>query len=109
MELKAERMGTTIVLAPVGHIETVGASEFQRYINEEIESTDEKMVLDMAGVPTVSSAALRGVLLAARQAEGLGLALTICSLTPPVREVFEMVGFDRLFTVTESRDAALDN
>ena len=108
MEVRAERIGTTLVLAPVGRIETVGASEFQRYIDEEIESTDERVILDMAGVPAVSSAALRGVLLAARQTEGRGLTLIICSLAEPVRDVFEMVGFDRLFTVTDSRDAALN-
>ena len=108
MEVKAERIGTTLVLAPVGRIETVGAGEFQRYINEEIEAADEKVVLDMAGVPAVSSAALRGVLLATRQIEARGLTLTICALTDPVREVFNMVGFDRLFTVTDSRDAALN-
>ena len=108
MEVKAERIGTTLVLAPIGHIETVGAGEFQRYIDEEIEGTEERVILDMAGVPTVSSAALRGVLLAARQVEDRGATLTICSLTAPVRDVFETVGFDRLFTVTDSRDAALN-
>ena len=108
MEVKAERIGTTLVLAPVGRIETIGAGEFQRYINEEIEDTDEKVILDMAGVPAVSSAALRGMLLAARQVEARGPTLTICSLADPVRNVFHMVGFDRLFTVVDTRDSALN-
>ena len=108
MEVKAERIGTTLVLAPVGRIETVGAGQFQRFIEEEIEDTDEKVILDMAGVPTVSSAALRGVLLAARQIEGRDLTLAICALSKPVRQVFEMVGFDRLFTVVDTRDSALN-
>ena len=107
MEVRAERIGTTLVLSPVGRIDAIRASDFQRYINEEIEDGDEKVVLDMAGVPAVSSAALRGVLLATRQAEGRGVPLTICSLTKPVREVFQMVGFDRLFAIADSRDAAL--
>ena len=108
MEVKAERLGTTLVLAPVGRIETIGAGQFRRFIDEEIEATDERLILDMAGVPAVSSAALRGVVLAARQAEERGLQLTICALTQPVRDVFQMVGFDRLFTVVDSREGALN-
>ncbi len=42
MEVKAERFGTTLVLAPVGRNETIGADEFQRCIDDEIEAKDEK-------------------------------------------------------------------
>src|SRR5262249_52332467 len=65
------------------------------------------VVLDMSGVEYVSSAGLRALLLALRQAKAQGGTLVVAALTPFVREIFEISRFTLLFRVFASVREAL--
>lgn len=65
------------------------------------------VVADLADVHYVSSAGLRVLLKAAKQAKAGGSAFGICSPQPPVREVLEISGFDKILSIYATRDEAL--
>lgn len=65
------------------------------------------VIADLSAVRYVSSAGLRVLLKAAKQAKGAGHAFAVVGLQPAVREVFEISGFDKIIPAFESRaDAA---
>ena len=60
-----------------------------------------------AGLGYVSSAGLRILLKAAKQAKGRGTWLALCALHPHVREVFDVSGFSNIFTIFGAREEAM--
>ena len=66
-----------------------------------------KVVADMAEVHYVSSAGLRVLLKAAKQAKAAGGAFALAGPQAPVREVLEISGFDKILAIHPTRDAAV--
>ena len=66
-----------------------------------------KVVADLAEVHYVSSAGLRVLLKAAKQAKAGGGSFAVASPQAPVREVLEISGFDKILAIHPTRDAAL--
>jgi anti-anti-sigma factor len=65
------------------------------------------VIADLSGVHYVSSAGLRVLLKAAKQAKSARCSFAICGTQPAVREVFEMSGFDKIIPSFATREAAL--
>lgn len=64
-------------------------------------------VLDFGGLEYISSAGLRVLVLAEREARARGHRLSICSLQPVVREIFAISRFDQVFRIHPDADSAL--
>ena len=79
------------VIAPDGKIDHVTVEEFESKINE-LGETNDALILDMAGVEYVSSAALRAILNANDQLDGKG-GLTLRNVNKKVMEIFNITGF----------------
>ena len=65
------------------------------------------MVLDFSGVDYISSAGLRVMLVLARRMRDANGQLSLCAMNDAVRQVFQLAGFLPLFTVQDSRAAAV--
>ncbi len=79
------------VIAPEGKIDHITVGEFEKKINELGEKND-TIILDMAGVEYVSSAALRAILNANDLLEGKG-GLKIRNVNKNILEIFNITGF----------------
>lgn len=65
------------------------------------------VIADLSAVRYVSSAGLRVLLKAAKQAKAAGHGFAVAGLQPAVREVFEISGFDKIIPAYDTRaDAA---
>jgi len=110
MELPVRRLPGALVLAPAGRIGHDAAEAFSQALRAQLGTCiagRDAVVLDMSAVEYVSSAVLRALLLAVRQAEAQGGTLVVAALTPFVREIFEISRFTRLFRVFASVREAL--
>ena len=87
---------------PKGRLDTAAAPEVEARLLALLGRSG--VLVDMAGVRFVSSAGLRVLLKAAK---ATGRAFAVCGLQPPVREVFEISGFDRIMQAFNARDEAL--
>ncbi len=109
MELASRRYPGALVLSPAGRIGHDEAEPFRHALQAQLTTCaagKDAVVLDMGGVEYVSSAGLRALLLAARQAKAQGGTLVVAALRPFVREVFEISRFTLLFrTFASIRDA----
>ncbi len=65
------------------------------------------VILDLAGLDYVSSAGLRVLLKAGKQAQTAKQKLLLAGLRPSVQQVFEISGFSALFTTFASCGDAL--
>jgi anti-anti-sigma factor len=65
------------------------------------------LILDLAKLDYISSAGLRVLLKAAKQAQTAKQKLLLAGLQPSVKQVFEISGFSTLFATFDTKDAAL--
>jgi anti-sigma B factor antagonist len=66
-----------------------------------------RILFDLSGTEYIASAGLRVLLSTTRLVLKAGGAVALSSLTPPVRQVFEIAGFTKIFPIFGSRDEAL--
>lgn len=107
MEITAEREGRTLTAKATGRVDGVNASEFEQTLRDTIQDDDTAVILDLAGITYLSSAGLRAILLTARSLSQRKAKFMLCSPSAPIREVFEISGFDKIIPVHDTRDAAV--
>lgn len=100
MEISKSTQENTVVLAPIGCLDTAASAEFDAALNDAI-AESKAIRLDFSNLEFISSAALRSIVSARKKLAANGGSITLKSLTPLVREVFEMTGLINVFTIEE--------
>ena len=109
MDIKTERNDGTLIAKAQGRIDGVNARDFEEAMKAAISSDDGTVVIDLEGLSYISSAGLRVILLIAKTLRKRNAELILCSLSDPIREVFEISGFDKIIPVHASREQALSS
>ena len=110
MELTERHAGNAVVLAPAGRIDMATADQFRDRLIPLIAEGGKSghgVVLDFSGVDYISSAGLRVLMLAAREARASGVRIAIAALLPLVNEIFQISRFDKVLSCHTGIDAAL--
>jgi anti-anti-sigma factor len=106
MDITESTSGSVKVAALKGRLDTATAPAVEAKLLALLEGGG-KLVADMAEVHYVSSAGLRVLLKAAKQAKAGGGAFAVSSPQAPVREVLEISGFDKILAIHANREAAV--
>ena len=107
MDIQTERNNRTLIAKAEGRIDGVNARDFEEALKSAISADDNTVVMDLEGLSYISSAGLRVILLIAKTLRKRNAELMLCSLSDPIREVFEISGFDKIIPVHASREQAL--
>jgi anti-anti-sigma factor len=110
MELTPRRLADTLVVSPEGRIDQSNADAFQNAlapILTERAATRGRLVLDLSSLEYISSAGLRVLMLAARQAKASDVTIVLSGLRPLVAEIFQISRFTMVFTITSTLKEAL--
>lgn len=109
MDVTIDHQGETTVVRPTGRLDFAASAGFQENLVAALAgagSAPKRVVIDASALEYVSSAGLRAFLVGARGAKSAGIRMAVCSLTPSVREVFQVSGFDRLIPVVATLSEA---
>jgi len=101
------RQGDVDVVAPTGRIDTTTVAALDARLTPLLAGAKPRLVVDFSGVEYISSAGLRVLLVAARRVQVSGGRLALCGMGGPVSQVFQLAGFLPLFTICDTRDAAV--
>lgn len=96
MEIKTQTDGTTLTITVSGRVDTVTAPELEAGLKF---GDATRVVLDLAGVPYMSSAGLRLLLSAHKTMLAKGGELQIARVPPAVREVLDLTGFSGILNL----------
>ena len=110
MELTERRAGRAVVLAPAGRIDMGTADQLRERLIPMVTAAakaGESVVLDFSGVDYISSAGLRVLMLAAKEARASGGKIAVAALQPLVNEIFQISRFDMVFEIYPSVREAL--
>ncbi len=106
MDITESTVGAVKVAALKGRLDTATAPGAEATLLGMLEGGT-KVVADLAEVHYVSSAGLRVLLKAAKQAKASGSSFAVAGPQAPVREVLEISGFDKILSIHPTRDAAV--
>jgi anti-anti-sigma factor len=107
MDIAFEEQGGVGIVKIGGRLDAVGAPEIELCCKERIENGTKRMVIDMGNVDYISSAGLRSLLVLAKSMKVAKGSLVVCALNPMVKEVMEISGFDKIFTIAADQAAAI--
>lgn len=107
LEIGSETQGEFRILRLVGRLDTETSADFELAAHDFTTAGDRRFVVDLAGISYVSSAGLRVLLALAKQTEAQGGALRLSGLSHGVRQVFELSGFSKLFSISPDVSGAL--
>ncbi|MBD2846094.1 STAS domain-containing protein [Paenibacillus sp. IB182496] len=108
MNIHRERHGGALLLRPEGRMDGVRSAEVERALAEVADAGYSGIVFDMSAIGYVSSAGLRVILMAVKQAKSKQQRILFAGPSPQVREVLEMSGFLSLLEVRDSAAAAME-
>jgi len=97
LNISVKNEGTEYTFVLEGRLDTITSPSFEKKINEIVEDA-EKLIFDLSNLQYISSAGLRVLLGATQQMEEKG-KLIVRNPSQPVREVFDLTGFSRLFII----------
>ena len=107
--VQLSRLGPADVLAVSGSLDAVTSDELLAAVLERLEAADTlRLVLDLAGVAYLSSAGMRALMIAARQARLREVPLDVAGAQPLVAEILQIARFDTLAPSHASVDDALE-
>jgi anti-sigma B factor antagonist/serine/threonine-protein kinase RsbW len=95
------------IILPNGRLDATTGHLLEDALSKQLDASHTRLVVDMSAVTYISSGGLKVLVSAWRAAQKLGGNVVLVALTPRVRKVFEISGFDTLFTISASvEDAA---
>ena len=110
MDLSERRADRAVVLAPAGRIDMATADQLRERLIPMVTDagrSGEGVVLDFSGVDYISSAGLRVLMLAAKEAKASGGRIAVAALQPLVSEIFQISRFDKVLPCHRGVDEAL--
>jgi anti-sigma B factor antagonist len=97
-----------VVIEVEGEVDAHTASDLDRALNDLLAQGHSRLVLEASGVDFISSAGLRAVTFAQRQAQRQGGEVRVCGLRDHVRRVFEMTGLDEFLQLSDTLQEAVE-
>ena len=107
--LTTEKSGQTLIISAKGRIDGANATEVQGVLSGAFEPGIKLMLLDLGGLTYISSAGLRVIMLTARTLDRSGAKFAVGSPSGPIREVFQISGFDQIIPIFDSQEEAIDS
>ncbi len=108
MELRNERREGVLIASASDRVDSANVHDFQEALQAVIDERDRAVVLDLEHLTYISSAGLRVILLTAKALQKQNGGFAVCSLSDPIREVFEISGFDKIIPVYASQSNAIE-
>jgi anti-sigma B factor antagonist len=101
MQVDVRRDGAIAIVEPVGDIDGKSAPDFQTQVLGLVQP-QARIVLNLAGVPFMSSAGLRSMLLLYREAKSKDARVVLTAVNKDIRNSMSATGFLSFFVVCDS-------
>ncbi len=92
-----------------GEIDANTARRLDRTLKDLLAQDHSRLVLDASQMSFISSAGLRAIVYAQREARKCGGQVRVCGLNALARQIFEMAGLDEFLQICETRQEAMED
>ena len=99
MDIISTEQGSIMIVAIAGSMDALTSPTLTDYLDKQIQAGHAKLVLDVTGLEYTSSAGLRALLIAVKEARQHAGDLRVAGVRPNVRKVLEMSGFTSILKI----------
>lgn len=107
MEINQEKQNQVNIVSLKGRLDASTSPELETTLNGLIAAGETKILVDCRELEYISSAGLRVLLASAKQTKKHNGSISLCSLSPNVKQVFEISGFTSIFPISATREEAV--
>jgi anti-anti-sigma factor len=111
MDYTLDRRDNAVVVVVRGRVDESSWVAFGVGLSEAIEQAQlaklNSVIIDLAALDYMSSRGLRVLTVAKREGDEAGVTVTLASPNDVMREILAISRYDKLFTITETVEAAL--
>lgn len=107
MDVTTERQEGVLTAQVGGRIDGSNVAQFEEAIRTAIDENDRAVLIDCENLGYISSAGLRAVLMTAKTLSNRNAKFALCSMSDPIREVFQISGFDKIVAIHPSKAEAI--
>lgn len=107
MEITLETINGIVVILLKGRLNISTTASLEETFNKLLADQTKKIVVECRELEYISSAGLRVLLMAAKQFKKISGEIALSSLTPNVKQVFEISGFTSIFPIYSTQDEAV--
>lgn len=108
MEVREEKIGEVLVIAPEGTIDSRSSSQFEKKALAALAKGERRIVVDFSNVDFTTSAGLRVLLMLGKRLQPAGGTLVLCGLNDGVKKVLEVSGLMSALTIVGTREQAIE-
>lgn len=94
------------VMTPSGRLDSTVGRQFEMALNATLAAGRVKLIMDLNQVTYISSSGLKVLIMARKQTRTLLGSFALSGLSPRVHEIFEISGFDSLFSMFSTVEEA---
>jgi len=109
MKTEVQQENNTTIVKVTGSVDALTAADLSKVLTTQITDGRTNLVVDLTGVEFMSSAGLRTLLGAVKEARSNGGDLRIISTNPGVDKVLKMSGFNNIAKVFPSQAEAVSS
>ncbi len=106
MDIKFNTIDGKTIFSITGRLDTSNYELASEKINARINAGEKELIADLANMDYISSSGLRVFLSVLKKLKSEGGSIILCCIQPKIKEVFEISGFNTLFTITNSIEEA---
>jgi anti-sigma B factor antagonist len=110
MSVTNTRQGDVTIISVQGRLDSEESQGLEKQVVDILEQGNSKLLFDFNELEYINSSGLRILVMAyqrlKKQSDGM---VAICGLRDYIEEIFEISGYDKLFSIFPSRDEALTN
>jgi anti-anti-sigma factor len=107
VEIGEQRQGNVVVLSPIGRIDNETSPGFQSILLSCVGNAGTAVLVDLSAVEYISSAGLRALMMASKQAKSSQGCVAVAGLKPVVKEIFEISRFALVVRVFDTAADAI--
>lgn len=106
-DIKVERGEGSVVVAPAGDMDLSRSPALRNALREAQSGKPPRVIVDLSLVDYMDSSGVATLVEAYQIARRQSTKMVLCGLRDRVRSIFEIARLDTVFSITDSRDAAL--
>lgn len=106
-DIKVERGEGSVVVSPAGDVDLSRSPALRNALREAQAGRPPRVIVDLSLVDYMDSSGVATLVEAYQIARRQSTKMVLCGLRDRVRSIFEIARLDTVFSITDSRDAAL--
>lgn len=108
MKISSTQQGGVCVISIAGSIDALTSGDAEKFLDEQIEKGEERLVVDLSQVDYLSSAGLRVLMATLRSVRQRKGDMYLTSPQDHIQQLLAMAGFTRIFKIFSASSEAID-